>query len=284
MKEVTFKSFWNWTRFSKPILLVFNKYLPRNNCHPFNTIWPPSCWFTSLNVRIASKVRPMSWTKLILETLTCLAVNAATISLFVLRPFRWEHEPEAVQRFMWWSVTRLTTGGTSSYTQSGAATYSERFCNMFSESSIGRWAVLQLPCCLSKLGGTFRKHSLKQVAAPDWRANFRHLRCDNLATFDGDLIVRLGRFQFQELLSQIPFAIYCERELFCDSQFPIAAKRISSHDSGIDSPTFDSSGWCYSRRLSAATVVLRTCTCNEFIYVFAVESWPRFLNTCKRKH
>jgi len=47
------------------------------------------------------QVRPMSWTKLILETLTCLAVNAATISLFVLRPFRWEHEPDAVQRFMW---------------------------------------------------------------------------------------------------------------------------------------------------------------------------------------
>ena len=182
MKEVTFKSFWNWTRFSKPILLVFNEYLPRNNCHPFNTIWPPSCWFTSLNVRIASKVRPMSWTKLILETLTCLAVNAATISLFVLRPFRWEHEPDAVQRFMWWSVTRLTTGGTSSYTQSGAATYSERFCNMFSESSLGRWAVLQLPCCLSKQG-EFQNTFYKTFPMTWWITLYftqRHLSCISL--------------------------------------------------------------------------------------------------------
>ena len=34
----------------------------------------------------------------------------------------------------------------------GAATCSERFCKMFSESSPGCWPVLQLPCCPSKQG------------------------------------------------------------------------------------------------------------------------------------
>ena len=29
---------------------------------------------------------------------------------------------------------------------------SKRFCNMFSESSTGRWAELQLPCCPRKQG------------------------------------------------------------------------------------------------------------------------------------
>ena len=45
-----------------------------------------------------------------------------------------------------------------------------RFCNMFSESSTGCWAVLQLPCCPSKPGGILGKpitKPLKQVAAPD---------------------------------------------------------------------------------------------------------------------
>ena len=53
------------------------------------------------DILFSSQVRPISWTKLILETVTCVAVNAATVALFVLRPFRWEHEPDAVQRFMW---------------------------------------------------------------------------------------------------------------------------------------------------------------------------------------
>ena len=34
----------------------------------------------------------------------------------------------------------------------GAATSSERFCKMFSESSPGCWTVLQLHCCPSKQG------------------------------------------------------------------------------------------------------------------------------------
>ena len=34
----------------------------------------------------------------------------------------------------------------------GAAICPERFCKMFSESSPGCWAVLQLPCCPSKQG------------------------------------------------------------------------------------------------------------------------------------
>ena len=43
----------------------------------------------------------------------------------------------------------------------------KRFCNMFSESSTGSWAELQLPCCPR---GTSRKHVTKhftQPAAPD---------------------------------------------------------------------------------------------------------------------
>ena len=39
----------------------------------------------------------------------------------------------------------------------GAATCSERFCNMFSESSPGCWAVLQLHCCPSKQGELSKK-------------------------------------------------------------------------------------------------------------------------------
>ena len=46
-----------------------------------------------------------------------------------------------------------------------------RFCKLFSESSTGRWAVLQVPCWPSKQGelSTFRKHVTilsEQVAAP----------------------------------------------------------------------------------------------------------------------
>ena len=38
------------------------------------------------------------------------------------------------------------------YIPRGAATCSERFCKMFSESFTGSWAELQLPCCPSKQG------------------------------------------------------------------------------------------------------------------------------------
>ena len=47
------------------------------------------------------QLRPVSWHKLAAETAIYAAVNATTIALFVLKPFRWEHEPDAVQRFMW---------------------------------------------------------------------------------------------------------------------------------------------------------------------------------------
>ena len=33
----------------------------------------------------------------------------------------------------------------------------KRFCNMFSDSSTGSWAELQLPCCPSRARGTLRK-------------------------------------------------------------------------------------------------------------------------------
>jgi alpha-1,2-glucosyltransferase len=47
------------------------------------------------------QVRPVSWPKLVLETAVYAAVNAAAIAIYVMRPFRWEHEPDDVQRFMW---------------------------------------------------------------------------------------------------------------------------------------------------------------------------------------
>ena len=47
------------------------------------------------------QVRALSWPKLIAEFLLFSAINAATIYLYVKKPFRWEHEPEEIQRFMW---------------------------------------------------------------------------------------------------------------------------------------------------------------------------------------
>ena len=47
------------------------------------------------------QVRPTNWTKLVLETVLYLSVNAITIYLFVMKPFTWENEPEQTQRFMW---------------------------------------------------------------------------------------------------------------------------------------------------------------------------------------
>jgi hypothetical protein len=28
-------------------------------------------------------------------------INILTIGLFILKPFRWDHEPHEIQRFMW---------------------------------------------------------------------------------------------------------------------------------------------------------------------------------------
>ena len=47
------------------------------------------------------QVRPTNWTKLVLETVLYLSVNAITIYLYVMKPFTWENEPEQTQRFMW---------------------------------------------------------------------------------------------------------------------------------------------------------------------------------------
>ena len=42
-----------------------------------------------------------SFPKLLLETGFYIAINWATLYLFLEKPFRWPHEPEEVQRFMW---------------------------------------------------------------------------------------------------------------------------------------------------------------------------------------
>ena len=42
-----------------------------------------------------------SYPKLLLEGAIYVAVNAATLYLFLEKPFHWPHEPEEVQRFMW---------------------------------------------------------------------------------------------------------------------------------------------------------------------------------------
>ena len=47
------------------------------------------------------QVRPTNRTKLYLETLLFVGINAVTIYLFLKRPFKWEHEPTETQRFMW---------------------------------------------------------------------------------------------------------------------------------------------------------------------------------------
>ena len=47
------------------------------------------------------QVRPVSWWQLVLENLLYLSVNFATIYLFIDKPFRWDHEPEDLQRFIW---------------------------------------------------------------------------------------------------------------------------------------------------------------------------------------
>ena len=47
------------------------------------------------------QVRPTNWTKLGLETFLFFVINVVTVYLFVMKPFKWEQEPEQTQRFMW---------------------------------------------------------------------------------------------------------------------------------------------------------------------------------------
>lgn len=47
------------------------------------------------------QVRPRSWARLASEAAAHAAVDAATVALFLWRPFAWDHEPDQVQRFMW---------------------------------------------------------------------------------------------------------------------------------------------------------------------------------------
>ena len=42
-----------------------------------------------------------SYTRLVLECVLYIAVNAATFYLFLEKPFHWAHSPKEVQRFMW---------------------------------------------------------------------------------------------------------------------------------------------------------------------------------------
>ena len=46
-------------------------------------------------------VRPIKWWKLILETIAFLVINAFTIAVFVMKEFRWQHDPDQIQRIMW---------------------------------------------------------------------------------------------------------------------------------------------------------------------------------------
>lgn len=47
------------------------------------------------------QVRPSSWLKLCAEHILFQVINIVTLYLFIFKPFRWEHEPEHLQRFMW---------------------------------------------------------------------------------------------------------------------------------------------------------------------------------------
>lgn len=47
------------------------------------------------------QVRPQTWWKLLAEFLIYILVNAFVIMMFLYKPFRWPHEPEQVQRFIW---------------------------------------------------------------------------------------------------------------------------------------------------------------------------------------
>lgn len=47
------------------------------------------------------QVRPQTWWKLAAETALYAVINGVTIYMFLARPFKWSHDPEATQRFMW---------------------------------------------------------------------------------------------------------------------------------------------------------------------------------------
>ena len=47
--------------------------------------------------------RPQNWWTLCAEMALFQVVNVITISLFLFKPFHWEHEPNQIQRFMWWN-------------------------------------------------------------------------------------------------------------------------------------------------------------------------------------
>ena len=47
------------------------------------------------------QVRPQSWWKLIIEFSMFLLINLITLYLFLFKSFRWSHDPENIQRFMW---------------------------------------------------------------------------------------------------------------------------------------------------------------------------------------
>lgn len=47
------------------------------------------------------QVRPCSWWKLVAEHVLFQAINVITLYLFIFKPFRWSHDPEEWQRFMW---------------------------------------------------------------------------------------------------------------------------------------------------------------------------------------
>ncbi|CAG8572169.1 2182_t:CDS:10 [Paraglomus brasilianum] len=46
-------------------------------------------------------IRPPSTTRLLLEFMTYSFVNAVTLYLFIYKPFKWESEPNQLQRFLW---------------------------------------------------------------------------------------------------------------------------------------------------------------------------------------
>jgi len=50
---------------------------------------------------IRAQIKPACWRSLALETVMSAAVNAITIYIFLYKPFRWESEPNNLQRFMW---------------------------------------------------------------------------------------------------------------------------------------------------------------------------------------
>jgi len=47
------------------------------------------------------QIKPSSLPKLLLEFIFLVGINVVTLYLFLYKPFRWEHDPEQVQRFMW---------------------------------------------------------------------------------------------------------------------------------------------------------------------------------------